>query len=321
VKKYNFLRDPSDPSEPTGGSAGSLSPQARRLLIIGIVGIVVAGGLYVYTTYFVEIPPPPPPPLALRKRRVQPPAVPPPERPPVVRREVVTAPPPPMPISPPGVKPKAVTPPVSLRKPEPQKKAEIAAPAVKGPKARVAPEVAKPAKAPPERPKPAETLAKVERPASKARTRKDYSIQVASLVRKRNALSLKERLEKLGYNPIIRTTTARITRHRVFAGEYSSREEAEQTARRMNVDGVPSNLVEGESGKFRLEVGSFFQLNKAIDLAHDLQKKTYTPKIVSEAASTPIHQVRVGEYENRAEALKVIEVLKGKGFAPLIVKR
>lgn len=314
MKKYNFLRDPSDPSEPTGGSAGSLSPQARRLLIIGIVGIVVAGGLYVYTTYFVEIPPPPPPPLALRKRRVQPPAVPPPERPPVVRREVVKAPPPPMPISPPRVKPKAVKP---LRKPEPQKKAE----AVKRPKARVAPEVAKPAKASPERPKPAETLAKVERPASKAKTRKDYSIQVASLVLQRNALSLKERLEKLGYNPIIRTTTARITRHRVFAGEYSSREEAEQTARRMNVDGVPSNLVEGESGKFRLEVGSFFQLNKAIDLAHDLQKKTYTPKIVSEAASTPIHQVRVGEYENRAEALKVIEVLKGKGFAPLIVKR
>ncbi len=198
-----------------------------------------------------------------------------------------------------------------------QKKAE----AVKRPKARVAPEVAKAAKASPERPKPAETLAKVERPASKAKTRKDYSIQVASLVLQRNALSLKERLEKLGYNPIIRTTTARITRHRVFAGEYSSREEAEQTARRMNVDGVPSNLVEGESGKFRLEVGSFFQLNKAIDLAHDLQKKTYTPKIVSEAASTPIHQVRVGEYENRAEALKVIAVLKGKGFAPLIVKR
>ena len=206
-----------------------------------------------------------------------------------------------------------------------------APPTVAGrPKEEVPPVAAIPPEAPPKSPRPTETLAQGEKPTPtpltkvakpRVKPKREYSIQVASLVRKKNALSLKERLEKLGYSPSIRRTTARITRHRVFAGEFSSREEAEQTARRMNVDEFPSNLVESESGEFRLEVGSFFQLNKAIDLAHDLQKKTYTPKIVSEAAPTPVHQVRVGEYQTRAEALKAREALKRQGVAPLVVRQ
>ncbi len=215
------------------------------------------------------------------------------------------------------------------RSPE-KKKAEGAPPGVKGPKAEVSPKMAKRAEARPETAKPAETLAKAEKPTPeplakvakpRVKTKIEYSVQVATLVLERNVLALKERLEKLGYSPIIRKTTARIPRHRVFGGEFSSREEVEQTARRLNVDGFPSKLVNIEGGKFRLEVGSFLRLNEAIDVAHRLQKKNYTAKIVSKAAFTPVHQVRVGKYENRPEALKALEVLKKKGFAPLIVKR
>lgn len=104
-------------------------------------------------------------------------------------------------------------------------------------------------------------------------------------------------------------------------GEFVSHDEAERTARRLNVDGFPSNMVKGGDGKFRLEVGSYYNLNKAIDLAHTLQEKNYTPKVASKAVPTPVHQVRVGEYESRAEALKALEALKKQGFAPIIVKR
>jgi cell division protein FtsN len=104
-------------------------------------------------------------------------------------------------------------------------------------------------------------------------------------------------------------------------GEFGSREEAERTARRLNVDGFSSNLVESEDGMFRLEVGSYYNLNKAIDLARTLQEKKYTPKIDSKAVPTPVHQVRVGEYESRTEALKALEALKRQGFTPLIVRQ
>ncbi len=199
---------------------------------------------------------------------------------------------------------------------------------MKGRKPAVSPKPAMPAKpaefprpveASPEAPKPTlKALAKVAKPGAKAD--KEYSIQVASLVRERNALSLKERLERLGYTPSIRKATARITRHRVYAGEFRSREEADGVARRLNVEGFPSNLVELELGKFGLEVGASFTLNGAIDMARNLQEKNYTPKIVSKATPTPVHQVRVGEFKSRTQAVRALEVLKTHGFKPLIIK-
>ena len=190
--------------------------------------------------------------------------------------------------------------------------------------------VAKPTVTPRESPKPASPPSKMEKPAPKrsakapepkVKPEKRYRVQVASLVIERNALSLKNHLEKLGYTPLIRRTTAPIARHRVYVGEFGSREEAERTARRLNIDGFSSNLVESEDGMFRLEVGSYYNLNKAIDLAHTLQEKKYTPKIDSKAVPTPVHQVRVGKFGSRAEALKALEALKRQGFTPLIVRQ
>ena len=132
---------------------------------------------------------------------------------------------------------------------------------------------------------------------------------------------LMERLEKLGHSPVIRKTTASITRHWVRVGEFTSREEVEGTARRLNVDGFPSNIVDLGQGKFTLEIGSAFNLDDAIDLAHSLQKKNYTPKIVSKPTPTPVHQVRVGAYGDRAEALQAIEELKKQGFTPVLVRQ
>lgn len=304
MKKYNFLVDPPDPSEPTGDSTGGLSPQAKRLLIIGLLGIILAGALYVYKSFFIAVPPPPPPPLALKQNRVQPPPA--SVKPPEVNQESVKPPVPPMPVSPPVVKPEAVEPPVAVRTAAPEKEGEKAAP------------TSPPAAAEVEKPIP-KAVAKVAKPEI---TREEpYALQVASLVVEGNVLSLKKRLEALGYRPDVRKVTARITLHRVYGAEFDSREEAEETARRLNVDGVPSTLVEVEGGKFGVEIGSSFQLNEAIDLARTLQKRNYTPKIVSEASSTTVHQIRVGAYENRAEAQKALEALKKQGFAPLIVKR
>jgi len=126
-------------------------------------------------------------------------------------------------------------------------------------------------------------------------------------------------LEKLGYSPEVRKTTARITRHRVTSGEFTSREEAEQAARRLQADGFPSNVVAGEDGKFRPEVGSSFRMDDAIDLARNLEKKSHAAKVVSQSSSTPVYQVWVGEYGDHAETLKVLGALEEQGFTPIIV--
>ena len=206
-------------------------------------------------------------------------------------------------------------------------------PVVKPPEPTPSPQVAKATEPRPEPPKPAEAVAQVaqaEQPTPQpppqvaqpaGKTKAGYSIQVATLVLEKNAISLRERLEKLGYSPEVRKTTARITRHRVTSGEFTSREEAEQAARRLQADGFPSNVVEGEDGKFRPEVGSFFRQDDALDLARILEKKNHAVKVVSQPASTPVYQIWVGEYEDQAEALKTLGTLERQGLTPVLVRR
>jgi len=307
MKKYNFATESSeDPEEPPRGSSGSLSPQARRLLILGVVGIVFSGALYVYMTYFGQSPPAPRGPATLRERAV-PPIPPPAGRPAPPPRE--------------AVKPQAqvVPKPAAPEKKPPDVVAKVQPPKQPPPPVEPKAEV-------PETPKPPAAAAAPEKPSLKVAKPKEegvkrYSLQVASLVVEQNALTLKKRLEKLGYTPIIRKVATSISRHRVYAGEFDGRQEAEEAARRLNVDGFPSNIVEGEAGKYRLEVGSAVQLNDAIDLAHNLQKKNHTAKIVSEPTSTLVHQVSVGQYGSRTEAQEALEALKKHGFAPLVVRR
>lgn len=307
MKRYNFLKRPFEPLDPERGSTGSLSPQARRLLIIGLVGVVIAGGLYVYTTYFGDMPLPLPISLSPGGKSAPPP-------------------PPPTPAKPPQVSQAPVKPPIPLKPPETERREPEVSPKAETPREAV-PGVARADKAAPQPPpaptvaeKPApKSLAKATEPKEKGEAR--YTVQVASLVVEQNARSLLERLKKLGYSAVVQKTTARVTRHRVYSGEFNSREEAEQAARQLNVDGFPSNVVQSANGKFRLEVGSSVRLDDAIDLARNLEKKNHTARIVSQPASTPVHQVWVGEYGDRAEALKTLEALKKQGFTPVIIKR
>jgi cell division septation protein DedD len=198
---------------------------------------------------------------------------------------------------------------------------ELKGEAIRPPKEEVPPVTKGPPESPPspaEAPAPKPT-ARVREPEVTGKT--GYTVQVAALVVERNALSLKERLEKLGYSPVIHVTTARITRHRVYAGEFVGREEAERTMRRLNVDGFPSKLVEGEGGKVFVQVGSFLKIDEAIDLARELQQKNHTSKIVSGPVPTRIHAVRVGAYESRSEAVGTLDALRSHGFAPVILKQ
>jgi cell division septation protein DedD len=319
MKRYNFLKRPLEPLEPDKGSTGSLSPQARRLLIIGLAGVVIAGGLYVYTTYFGDVPLPLPISLSPGDKGAPPPPPPTPAKPPQVPQAPVK---PPVPLKPPDTE-----------KAEPGVASNVEAPreAVSGvtkppevPSAPPAPATAEKATPQPVPPptvagKPSPQLAKVTEPKEKGEAR--FTVQVASLVVEQNARSLQERLKRLGYSPVVQKGIARVTRHRVYTGDFSTREEAEQAARRLSVDGFASKAVQGENGRFRLEVGLPLRLDDAIDLARNLERKNHPAKIVSQPVATPVHQVWVGEYGDRAEALKTLEALKKQGFAPVIVKR
>ena len=306
---------------------------SKRLIVISVAGLVLIGGAYGYTNWYKQPSQTPPPP---RPRPVRQVAKPRPPQPPTAAKRL-------------QVKPKAARIPVASSATGPTQKQAAVSPKVAGPKAKKSPKpavkqlpaplkvegskapsrVAKPVVTPRKSPKPASSRAQVEQPTPKrlarateptAKPEKRYSVQVASLVIERNARSLKKRLEKLGYSPTIEKTTAPIKRHRVYAGEFNSRDAAEQTARRLGVDGFPSNMVETEQRKFALEVGWSFSLNEALDLAHGLHKKNYASKIVSNVSPTPVHVVRVGAYKNRSDAVRAREALKTKGFAPLIVR-
>ena len=167
----------------------------------------------------------------------------------------------------------------------------------------------------PEPPKPEQEAAVPAKPAPSI----TYSLQVGAMVQEQNAQALKKKLSELGYPSRIRRGSIYITKHVVYVGGYASREEAEALARRLNVDGFPSQVLP-LGDRFFAQVGAFFGLDEAIDLAHELQRKNYPPKIVSNPINTTVYQVRIGPFGSRAEALKRGEELKAKGLTSFVVK-
>lgn len=257
------------------------SGRPRRLLIILGLVVVLAGGGYLAWNLFLEpAPPPPPPPRPMAALPAKPPAPPP-------AKVEAPAPAPPAPSAP---------------APPPAK------PTVK-PTVPATPAPAKTAPAP-------KVEAKAER---KTAAPASFSLQIGAMVMEENAVTLKRRLEEKGFPATIRKGTAYLTKHVVTVGAFGGKREAEDLARRLAVDAFPSQLMAVE-GKYAPQVASFFNLDEAIDLARELQKKNFAPKISSKPANTVVYQVRHGTFDSRAGAMKRGEELRVKGFIFMVVR-
>jgi cell division septation protein DedD len=147
-----------------------------------------------------------------------------------------------------------------------------------------------------------------------------FSLQVGAYAVQANAEGLKQRLDASGFASSIRKGSAYVNRHIVTVGEPTTRREAEELARKLNVDGFPSDLARVE-GKYTPQLGAFVNPDEAIDLAREVQKKQYRPKISQRPLTTEVYQVRHGEFDSRGAALKRGDELKAKGFQEVFVVR
>jgi len=292
---------PQEESPDDGGGRG------RRPLILAGIGIVLIGVLYLANMLFLSPAPPVPAPV---RQTAPAPAVP------------VPVPKPPTPS-----KEAAVTPAVPAA---PSKSEAKPAPPTPTPPAKAAsgpPPAAKPI--PPAKATSEQTQStKIPTPAPKAEARVPgktapapaggFSVQVGAMAMEQNAENLKQKLDAMGFPAIVRKGAGFVNRHIVTVGDPTGKREAEEMARRLNVDSFPSQLITFE-GKYAPQVGSFVNLDEAIDLARELQKKNYRPKITSKPATTSLFQVRHGQFDTRAAAMKRGEELKAKGFNAWVV--
>jgi cell division septation protein DedD len=297
VEGETEIQVPSDPAE-SGG-------RPRRLLVIAGIGVILVGGLYLANILFFSTPAPTP---ARQAIPVSPTAAP---APPAPTKEAAPAVATPSkaevkadakaPTSPPQVPTPGKAPTPSAKAPSPAKTpAEPTAPAKAGVPAGKA-DAKAPSKAAPT--------------ASKG-----FSVQVGAMAQAENAETLKRKLDAAGYQAVVRKGSGFAPKHVVTIGDPVAKGEAEEMARRLNVDGFPSQLVTAE-GKYTPQIGSFVNLDEAIDLARELQKKNYRPKITSSnaPATTVLFQVRHGQFDTRAAAIKRGEELKAKGFNAWVV--
>lgn len=259
----------------------NLTPQAKRLIILGLVGIVLVGGALVVNNYFLApAPPPPPPPIQ-----------------PVLPRPAVPAPPP---AARPGPQPGA---------PAPAPRPQVAVPS---PGLATAPA---PAPAAPPAPTPPPKLAMAAPGAG------PYALQVGAFAVKTNAERLQKRLEEKGHTVAVRQATPRVPRHRVLVGEFSAQADADAERENVIVAGAKgAKVVSAGGGKFTVEAGTFRNLDDAIDLARELQRAGLASRIDSRPQTTGLYQVRVGAYANRQEALAQVESLRKEGLSPIVVK-
>jgi len=337
MTRFNFgKRTPDEegiPPEPIEGETEIGAPsdlveggsRMRRPLIFAVIGVLVIGGAYLANLLFFSAPPPPP--IPTRPTIPAPAAAPRPA--PVQTKE-----------APPGA-PSALsskteatgeakeTAPVTTapaKAPTPAKTIpEPMAPVKAAPSATPAP-ASKAAPAPASKATPA-PIAKAERQAPAkgvASPAKGFSVQVGAMAQEANAENLKRKLDAMGFQAVVRQASGvgkasgAANSHVVTVGEPTGKREAEDLARRLNVEGFPSQLLVVE-GKYAPQVGSFVNLDEAIDLARELQKKNYRPKITSKPATTALFQVRHGQFDTRAAAMKRGEELKAKGFSAWVV--
>ena len=308
MARFSFLKRSTEEEGLLGEEADLMAEEGRtgggmrRILIIFGIGVLLIGGWYLANQLFLTAPPPPPtPPLIARPVAPVPTPMPAPQAP------VPAAPTPAAPAKPPAKEQAKPAPPA----PPPSAKAAPPPPAPAKPE---------PAKAPavPEKAPPAKAEAKAPTKAAPAGPTK-YSLQIGAMVMQPNADALKQKLDASGFRASIRKGTAFVTRQIVTVGDPNSKREAEDLSRRLNVDGFPSELV-ALGGKYSPQVGAFFSLDEAIDLARELQKKNYPPKIISKPANTVVFQVRHGQFDSRAAAVKRGEELKSKGFNFMVVR-
>ena len=304
MAKFSFGRRKQEeeeiPPEPVEGEV-DLSPQeeapddgggrGRRPLILAGIGIVLIGVLYLANTLF--LPPAPPVPATVRQTAPAPAAPLPVPKPPVPSKEA------------------AVTPAVPAAPSKPEAKPASPAPA---PPVKAASEQTQTAKMPTPAPK-----AEAKAPGKTAPAPAGgFSVQVGAMAMEQNAENLKQKLDAMGFPAVVRKGAGFVNRHVVTVGDPTGKRDAEEMARRLNVDSFPSQLITFE-GKYAPQVGSFVNLDEAIDLARELQKKNYRPKITSKPATTSLFQVRHGQFDTRAAAMKRGEELKAKGFNAWVV--
>lgn len=261
--------------------SGGESGGVRRILIILGIGVILVGGWYLAQPLFFA--PPAPPQAPVRPVTPAPPAKSPTKE---EAKQVPAAP------------PAKVAAPAAPSKEAAPGKAAVAPPAPAGKAAPPAKAEAKP----------------VEKP-----TPTRYSLQIGAMVMEENATALKRKLDASGFPAVIRKGKAYVTKQIVTVGEPSGKRDAEDLSRRLNVDGFPSQLL-AVGGKYTPQIGAFFNLDEAIDLARELQKKDYPPKITSKPTTTIVYQVRCGKFDSRAAAVRRGEELKGKGFSFSVVR-
>jgi cell division protein FtsN len=322
MARFSFgkrTQDEEIPPEPVEGEvdfspqpedSGDEDSRVRRPLILAGIGVALIGGLYLANMLFLSPAPPPPTPSG---QAVPVPGVPAP-KPPAPAKEVTSLPAPQATPTKPDAKSVPQVPPASIKPTAPTKATPESAPSARPePPTKTAPPEVPPAKAALPAPK---TEAKSLSRSSPAVG--GYSIQVGAMANEQNAEALKQKLDALGFSTFIRKGSGFVSGHVVTAGEPTGKREAEELARRLNVDGFPSQLISME-GKYLPQVGTFVNLDEAIDLARELQKKNYRPKITSKPATKVLYQVRTGQFDTREAAIKRGEELKAKGFSVWVV--
>jgi len=276
MARFNFgKRTPEEdaiPPEPIEGETEAGPPtdlivggsRMRRPLIFALIGVLVIGAAYLANVLFFSAPPPPP--IPARPAVPVPPAAAPVPAP--QTKAAVPAAPAPAP-KPPEAKAEAKAAPA--QPPAPAK----AAPEKASPSAAASREPAAPSKAaPPAAAAPAGKAvpapsAKAEKHApakGAAATAKGFSLQVGAMAQEANAEQLKKKLDAMGFQTVVRKGSGFANSHVVTVGDPTGKREAEDLARKLNVDGFPSQLLTVE-GKYAPQVGSFVNLDEAIDVA------------------------------------------------------
>jgi cell division protein FtsN len=156
-------------------------------------------------------------------------------------------------------------------------------------------------------------------PTAKSESSKFY-IQAGAFGVQKNAESLLKQLKVKGFSPIIQKRSKNSTQHVITVGSFTNKKAGDKTLKELTSKGFNTSYYMTSNNFYSLKVGQFSNLNDAIKVQDRLSSKGFLSKLHKADVTVKTYIVQLGVFPNRVKARLTQEKLARAGFSKTFIR-
>ncbi len=153
------------------------------------------------------------------------------------------------------------------------------------------------------------------------RTGEIFTLQLGAFISDKNLHRVRDGVSTLGYSPYVKEINREIVMYCPIIKQNLNRGEAEMWMKMLNTEGFNSVVLKGKNGLFDVASGLYYYEEDAKESRKRLKDLGYGAKIEGRKVEVTLKRLRIGSYEDIEDAKRDLNLLKEKGFSPIIVNK